>query len=84
MGMFTFIIIVVAISAILGPIAKGIGDRLAKSGPTAPDLAKLRSDLEQADQRLADAERRLMQAEERLDFQEKLLSPRAGTRPVSE
>jgi len=80
MGVFTFIIIVVAISAILGPVAKGIGDRLAKGRPDDGHLAKLMAELEHADQRLADAERRLYLAEERLDFQEKLLSSRSSAR----
>lgn len=84
MGMFTFIIIVVAISGILGPIAKGIGDRLAKGGADSGHAAKLKAELEQAEQRIADAERRLQLAEERLDFQEKLLSSRSSARGTPE
>jgi hypothetical protein len=78
MGMFTFILIIVVLSGIIAPIAKGLGDRLAKGSPDTDHLAKLKAELDQADQRLADAERRLLLAEERLDFQEKLLSTRSS------
>jgi hypothetical protein len=78
MGLFTFILIIIVLSAIVGPIAKGLGDRLAKGGPDTAYLEKLKAELEQADQRIADAERRLELAEERLDFQEKLLSSRSS------
>lgn len=78
MGVFMFVLVIIILSAIIAPIAKGFGDRLAKGGPESRDLAKLRAELEQADERLGEAERRLAQAEERLDFQEKLLSARSS------
>jgi uncharacterized membrane protein (DUF106 family) len=80
MGMFTFILVIVILSAIFAPIAKGLGERLSKGAPDNRDLARLREELERADQRLADAERRLQQAEERMDFQEQLLSSRSSAR----
>lgn len=82
MGLFTFILIIVILSGIVAPIAKGMGDRLAKGTPDGEHLTKLKAELEQADQRLADTERRLQLAEERLDFQEKLLSSRSSLRNV--
>jgi hypothetical protein len=80
MNVFAFVILIIAISAILGPLAKGYGERLSRGGPEPADLARLRAELEAAEQRLGDAERRLHLAEERLDFQEKLLSSRSSAR----
>jgi division protein CdvB (Snf7/Vps24/ESCRT-III family) len=78
MGIFVFILIIMVLSGIVAPIAKGLGDRLAKGAPNNKDLAQLRAELERADERLAEAERRLQLAEERMDFQEKLLSSRSS------
>ncbi|HEX2168152.1 MAG TPA: hypothetical protein VHG09_13040 [Longimicrobiales bacterium] len=78
MGVFTFILIIIVLSAIISPIAKGLGDRLSKGGPDSRYVAELKAELERAEQRLADAERRLELTEERLDFQEKLLSSRSN------
>lgn len=78
MPVFAFILVIIFLTAVLGPLAKGIGDRIAKSGPRPEELGRLRRELEAAEQRLADAERRLQSAEERLDFQEKLLSSRSS------
>jgi hypothetical protein len=80
MSVFGFVIIIIVISAIIAPLAKGYGERLSKGGPDPADLARLRAEMEAADQRLGDTERRLQQAEERLDFQEKLLSSRSSIR----
>jgi hypothetical protein len=81
MGVFEFVIVVVLASVILGPLAKGIGTRIGRSGapPDAGRIARLAAELEAAEQRLSDAERRLFLAEERLDFQEKLLTARASS-----
>lgn len=81
MGVFMFVLIIIILSAIVAPIAKGFGERLGRGGPDSRDLAELRSELERADQRLAEAERRLELAEERMDFQEKLLSSRSSATP---
>ncbi|CAN5767340.1 hypothetical protein BH23GEM9_BH23GEM9_21860 [soil metagenome] len=78
MTVFTFVIVIVVLSAVVAPLAKGLARRLSKGGPVGADLQRVLSELEQADQRLADTERRLQLAEERLDFQEKLLGSRAG------
>ena len=78
--MFTFILIIVILSGIFSPIAKGLGARLSKGAPDNRDLARLKEELDQAEQRLADAERRLQLAEERMDFQEQLLSSRSSAR----
>jgi hypothetical protein len=81
MNVFIFVLIIIFLTAVIGPLAKGIGDRIGRSGKPPLDearLGRLAADLEAADQRLADAERRLHLAEERLDFQEKLLSARAS------
>ncbi len=76
-----FIVIVV-----LGPIAKGIGDRIAGSGDPSRKIVKLlRAELEAATQRLAGTEDRLAQVEEKLEFYERLLAnPQAsgGDRPT--
>jgi hypothetical protein len=81
MDVFSFIIVVIVLSGVVAPLAKGLGNRLSKGGAPALDRARLErlaAELEQAEQRLADTERRLEHAEERLDFQEKLLSPRSS------
>jgi hypothetical protein len=75
MTVFVFIVVVIFLSGILGPIAKGYARRIATGGPTPKALQDLKDELERAEQRIADAERRLHYAEERLDFQEKLLLP---------
>lgn len=80
MGMFTFILIIVILSGIFAPIAKGLGERLSKGAPDNRDLARLKEELERAEQRLAETERRLQLAEERMDFQEQLLSSRSSGR----
>lgn len=61
--------------AVLGPIAKGIGDRIAGSGELSGKTVKLlRQELEAAQQRLAAAEDRVGQVEEKLEFYERLLA----------
>jgi len=61
--------------AVLGPIAKGIGDRIAGSGELSGKTVKLlRQELEGAQQRLAAAEERVGQVEEKLEFYERLLA----------
>jgi hypothetical protein len=82
MGVFTFVLIIIILSAIVAPIAKGLGDRLAKGAPDGAALARLKAELERADQRLTDTERRLQLAEERMDFQEQLLSSRNAPRTI--
>lgn len=74
MGVFIFILAAMVLAGIISPIAKGLGDRIARGGPGSADLQRLRAELEATEQRLAEAERRLQLNEERLDFQEKLLS----------
>ncbi|MEX1182786.1 MAG: hypothetical protein WEF86_06090 [Gemmatimonadota bacterium] len=80
MNFFIFIVIVMAVSGILTPIAKGVSRRIAKGGPDSAELKRLRAELEAAEQRISEAEHRLRLNEERLDFQEKLLAPRATRR----
>jgi hypothetical protein len=75
MTLFIFIVIVIFLSGILSPIAKGYSRRIAAGGTSPKMLQELSDELERAEQRIADAERRLHDAEERLDFQEKLLGP---------
>jgi hypothetical protein len=82
MGVYTFILVIIILSAIVAPIAKGLGDRLAKGAPDSRDLARLKAELERADQRLTETERRLQLAEERMDFQEQLLSSRSTSRSI--
>jgi hypothetical protein len=74
MDVFTFVLIIV----IGAPLAKGIGNRIARSGSSADagKLARIATELEATEHRLADTERRLQLAEERLDFQERLLTAR--------
>jgi hypothetical protein len=61
--------------AVLGPIAKGIGDRIAGSGELSNKTVKLlREELEAARQRLSTTEDRLGQVEEKLEFYERLLA----------
>lgn len=78
MPVFAFILVIIFLTAVIGPLAKGIGDRIGRGGAQSQDLLGLKRELEAAEQRLADAERRLQSAEERLDFQEKLLSSRSS------
>jgi hypothetical protein len=82
MGVYAFILVIIILSAIIAPIAKGLGDRLAKGAPDGRDIARLKAELERADQRLAETERRLQLAEERMDFQEQLLSARSTSRSI--
>jgi hypothetical protein len=81
MSVLIFILGIIVLSSIIAPVAKGYGERIAKGGPQPADLARLRAELEAAEQRLGDTERRLQLAEERLDFQEKLLISRSSRRP---
>ncbi|MEN8373948.1 MAG: hypothetical protein ABFS34_00710 [Gemmatimonadota bacterium] len=61
--------------AVCGPIAKGIGDRIAGSGEISGKTAKLlKAELEAARQRLSSTEDRLVQVEEKLEFYERLLA----------
>lgn len=61
--------------AVLGPIAKGIGDRIAGSGELSGKTVKLlRQELEGTQRRLAAAEERVGQVEEKLEFYERLLA----------
>jgi hypothetical protein len=68
MGVFTFVLVIIILSAIIAPIAKGLGDRLATGAPDGRDLARLKAELERADQRLAETERRLQLAEDEWTF----------------
>lgn len=83
MDLFVFITIVIVVSGILGPLAKGLGRRIGKGGDS-PELQVLRQALAEAEQRLTETERRLAMAEERLDFQENLLTKRATHRVLSD
>jgi hypothetical protein len=76
MGVFTFIIVIMILSGIVAPLAKGLSRRLAKGGPDSREIAELKAELERAEQRISESERRLQLAEERMDFQEQLLSSR--------
>lgn len=69
LNLFGFIVALV----VLGPIAKGIGARLARGGRVDknPELEK---NLRATEQRLAETETRLAAVEEKLDFYEKLLA----------
>ncbi|MGH7466276.1 MAG: hypothetical protein ACREK1_13925 [Longimicrobiales bacterium] len=78
--MFTFILIIIILSGVVAPVAKGLGGRLAKGAPDSRELGRLRTELERVDQRLTETERRLQLAEERMDFQEQLLSSRSAPR----
>jgi hypothetical protein len=84
MSVFIFVLIIIFLSAVVAPLAKGLANRLAKGGPASSDVARLAAELERAEQRLADTERRLYLAEERLDFQEKLLDSRTSGSGYSE
>jgi hypothetical protein len=69
--------------AVLGPIAKGIGDRIAGSGELSGKTVKLlREELESARQRLASTEERVGQVEEKLEFYERLLADPDAARQV--
>jgi hypothetical protein len=78
MDVFTFVLIII----IGAPLAKGIGNRIAKGGSPVDTakLARMAAELEATEHRLADTERRLQLAEERLDFQERLLTERSSRR----
>lgn len=76
MNLFILIILVMVVSGILSPIAKGIGRRISQPPTDTADLARIAQELERTEQRLSETERRLQQAEERLEFQEQLLSSR--------
>jgi hypothetical protein len=80
MTILVFILMVVVISSIVAPLAKGYGERLSKGAPDNREIQRVLTELERAEQRIADTERRLLLAEERLDFQEKLLSTRSAER----
>jgi hypothetical protein len=80
MTVFMFVIMIIILTAIVGPLAKGYGERLSKGAPDNRMLARMTEELERAEQRLSDTERRLQLAEERLDFQEKLLSSRSSVK----
>jgi hypothetical protein len=70
MNVFTFILAF----AVLAPIARGIGVRLAfHKKPDQPD-PQLETTLRATEQRLAETESRLAAVEEKLDFYEKLLA----------
>lgn len=78
MWLVWFFIVVV----VLGPIAKGIGNRIAGSGDVSGRTVKLlREELEAATQRLASTEDRLGQVEEKLEFYERLLANPDGLEP---
>ncbi|HEX6309366.1 MAG TPA: hypothetical protein VFZ69_14315 [Longimicrobiales bacterium] len=83
MPVLAFVLVIIFLTAVVAPLAKGIGERIGRSGGSGEDLVKLREELERADQRLAETERRLQLAEERLDFQEKLLSSRSSASRTS-
>jgi hypothetical protein len=74
MDVLTFVLVIVFFAAVLGPIGKGIGARVAKGSISGSDAARLRAVLEQTELRLGETERRLGEMEERLDFYEKLLA----------
>jgi hypothetical protein len=77
-SIFFFLLLLVVLTGVLGPLARGFAARMGNTPSDAAELARLRTLLEDADMRLQDAERRLRDAEERLDFQEKLLSSRSS------
>lgn len=69
--------------AVLGPIAKGIGDRIAGSGELSGKTVKLlREELESARRRLSSTEDRMAQVEEKLEFYERLLANPESARRV--
>jgi hypothetical protein len=76
MNILLFIIIIVVISGVIAPLAKGFAGQLSKGAPDSADLRRLAAELERTEQRLSETERRLSDAEERLDFQERLLTSR--------
>jgi hypothetical protein len=63
-----------AILFLAAPIAKGIGERIGRSGPDPRYLAELRKQFEEALGRVAAAEERVGSLEERVEFYEKLLA----------
>lgn len=75
MPVWLLILVIIFLGA---PIAKGIGDRIARSGGDSDLLKALRKQLEEAQQRLAGSEERIASLEERVDFYERLLSSPEG------
>lgn len=67
---FVFILALVT----LGPLAKAIGERIARGGQREPPNPKLEANLRITEQRLAETESRLAAVEEKLDFYEKLIA----------
>ena len=83
MGGTEFVLAIIFLAAVVSPIAKGIAERIARSGGTAsPDTKRLEAALQQTEQRLADSERRLGSMEERLEFYEKLLGESSRSREL--
>jgi hypothetical protein len=80
MNILLFIIIIVVISGVIAPLAKGLAGQLAKGSPDGAEVRRLAAELERTEQRLSEMERRLGDAEERLDFQERLLTSRPPPR----
>jgi hypothetical protein len=69
-----FVIVMVFLVGVAGPIAKGIAARIARAGaPSTIDAKRLEAALLLAEQRIAESEQRIGSMEERLDFYEKLL-----------
>lgn len=75
MPIWLLILVIIFLGA---PIAKGIGDRIARSAGDSEPLKALRKQLEEAQQRLAASEDRIAALEERTDFYERLLSSPDG------
>lgn len=74
MGGPEFVLAIIFVAGVLGPLAKGVSQRIARSGSTpGVDTKQLEAALNASEQRHADAERRIGSMEERLDFYEKLL-----------
>lgn len=76
MSVWLLILVILFLGA---PIAKGIGDRIARSGGDSDLLKELRKQLEETHQRLAGSEERIASLEERVDFYERLLSSAEAT-----
>ena len=70
----------IAILVIAAPIAKAIGERIARDGRQPRADPELRREIELLHSQLADTQNRLAATETRLDFYEKLLEER---RPAS-
>ena len=60
MTLLLFILLVVVLSSIAAPLAKGYGERLSRGSPDNRDLQRLAAELERTEQRLVEAERRLL------------------------